>query len=96
MPVPADIPVPNELVSLEQEIGELEGYGLKLKTPTGLSRLVNEIRAAVASRDNGFLPSLIHPRDEPVGVLFRANITSNQLILGPNGTSPLGTGGTRG
>ena len=38
------VPVPNELVSLGHKIGKLDSQREEFEAPTGLSRLVNEIR----------------------------------------------------
>jgi len=71
------LPVPNGLVPLEHKIGELATSGLKRQTPTGSSRLVNEIQCGTDWQGNVCSPSLIHPRDELVGVflLERALLT---------------------
>ena len=74
--------VPNELVSLEHEICELEADAIQVQTPTGLSRLVNEIRTGVAWPDSVASQRLIHPRGEFVGVLIlqRIRLTSQSLV----------------
>ena len=71
-------PVPNELVSLEHEIRELEMDATYVQTPTGWSRLVNEIRGGDRWPDDVTSPNLIHPRGELVGVsiLKRTLLTS--------------------
>jgi hypothetical protein len=88
---PAAAPVPNELVSLEHEIGELETDAVQVQTPTGSSRLVNQIRIDGALPDNVVSPNLIHPRGKLVRVSILMSHSSNQLIFGSNGTSRLGT-----
>ena len=54
---------PNELVSLETKIRELETIANAAKTPTGLPRSVNEIRRPRAlGATTSACKTLIHPR----------------------------------
>ncbi|MEO8497120.1 MAG: hypothetical protein ABI614_18770 [Planctomycetota bacterium] len=76
---------------MEQKIFELEIDFITLQTPTGSPRSVNEIWIAVERLDPVASASLIHPRDELVGVFNSLKHFSNQLIFGSNGASPLGT-----